>query len=178
MSEQVETAPETTSPAVNPARVRFDRIRLLNEELDRLGADAAEHTTSVSNKASFLAVSAGVLVAAATGQLATGQLWKVAPVFGAIALALACVALACAAVALRPAKRIGIEARRLVDRHLDCAHTAAHVEVELVSDKATVLEAREEDLAGRARWVWAGFGALAAGATSLAVVFGIEVLGG
>ncbi|MGO4679113.1 hypothetical protein [Microbacterium sp. 2MCAF23] len=154
-------------------RKRWARVRLLNEELDRLGVDAAERTTSVTNKASFLAVSAGVLVAAATAQL-----WKVVPLFGVVSLALACVALACAAVALRPAKRIAVQARRLVDRHLDCGHTAAQVEAELVEDKATVLAAREDDLAARAQWVWVGFAALAVAAISLSIVFSIEVLGG
>ncbi len=154
-------------------RKRFDRVRLLHDELDRLALDSEQRTGSVSTKASFLAVSAGVLVAAASAQT-----WRLAPVAGVIALALACVALGCAAIALRPGKRVGIEARRLVDRHLDCDHTSAHVEEELVRDKATVLAAHELDIGSRGRWVWAGFGGVAASAVSLTVVFGLEVLGG
>ncbi len=153
-------------------RMRFDRVRLLNEELDRLMSDATTRVNGVSNKASFLAVSSGVLITAATAQL-----WSFARGFGVASLVLACLAMACAAVALRPGKRPGIEARRLVDRHLDCTHTAAFVEAELVRDKETVLTAIERDIANRGRWVWAGFGVLAAAAASLAVVFSVELLG-
>lgn len=154
-------------------RKRFDRVRLLNEELDHLMADATSRTGSVTNKASFLAVSAGVLITAATAQL-----WKLTPAFGVSSLALACLAMACAAVALRPGRRPGIEARRLVDRHLDCDHSAAFVEVELVRDKEAVLTGIEHDIAARGQWVWAGFGMLAAAAASLAVAFSFELLGG
>lgn len=154
-------------------RLRFDRVRLLNEELDRLSVDAAERTASVSNKASFLAVAAGVLIAAVTAQL-----WRAAPAFGIVALGFACLGLASAAIALRPGKRLGIQARRLVDRHLDCEHSAAQVEDELVRDKATVLNDREKDIADRGRWVWIGFGGVAFAALSLSLVFSIEILGG
>lgn len=154
-------------------RARAARVRLINEELDRLVTDAAERTASVTNKASFLAVSAGVLVAASTVQL-----WAKAPTFGVVALALACIALFCAAVAVRPGKRMGIEARRLVDRYADSGMNALQVEMQLIEDKANVLTHREADLRDRAVWVWAGFAALAFAATALTVVFAIEVLGG
>lgn len=164
---------EAAPPDDELRRARHARVRLLNEELDRLVTDAAERTASVNNKASFLAVSAGVLVAAATVQL-----WKAAPVFGVIALALACVALACAAVAVRPGKRLGLQARRLVDRFADATVNALQVETQLIEDKANVLTHREADLQARAVWVWAGFGGLAMAAASLTIVFAIEVLGG
>ncbi|MFG6402467.1 hypothetical protein [Microbacterium sp. P04] len=167
------TAPTADAPTLAARRQRFDRVRLLNEELDRLGTDAAVRTGSVTNKASFLAVSAGVLITAATAQL-----WDSAPAYGVTSLALASIALATAAIALRPGKRPGIDARRLVDRHLDCDHSVAFVEAEVVRDKADVLTAIERDIASRGRWVWAGFGALAFAAASLAAVFGIETLGG
>lgn len=154
-------------------RKRFDRVRLLNEELDHLMSDVTARTGGVTNKASFLAVSAGVLITAVTAQL-----WKNAPTYGVASLALACGAMACAAIALRPGTRPGIEARRLVDQHLDCEHSAAYVEAEVVRDKETVLTAIERDIANRGRWVWAGFGMLAAAAAALAAVFGIELLGG
>lgn len=127
----------------------------------------------MNNKASFLAVSAGVLVAAATVQL-----WKAGPVFGVVALGLACVALACAAVAVRPGKRLGLEARRLVDRYADATVSALQVESQLLEDKARVLVHRETDLRARAVWVWVGFGSLALAAGALTVVFALEVLGG
>lgn len=154
-------------------RALFARVRLLNEELDRLVADAAERTASVNNKASFLAVSAGVLVAASTVQL-----WTYFPVFGVLALALACVALACAAVAVRPGKRSGIEARRLVDRYADSTFSVLQIESQLIEDKANVLTRRESDLRARAVWVWSGFAALSLAAAALTVVFAAEVLGG
>ncbi|WP_092505700.1 hypothetical protein [Agrococcus jejuensis] len=154
------------------AQKRFDRVRLLNEELDRLSTDAATRSAGVSNKGSFLAVTAGILLTAATVQL-----WTQAPLYGVVSLGFACAALACAAIALRPGTRPGINARRLVDRHIDCDHLAAHVETEIVRDKATVLDAIEDDLKNRGRWVLAGFGASAVAAVCLAAVFSAELLG-
>ncbi|MDL9980077.1 hypothetical protein [Microbacterium candidum] len=154
-------------------RARFARVRLLNEELDKLVTDAADRTVSVNSKASFLAVSAGVLVAASTVQL-----WTKSPAFGVAALGLACVALACAAVAVRPGKRMGIQARRLVDRYADSTTSALQVESQIIEDKANALTQRESDLRSRAVWVWWGFAALALAAAALTVVFAVEVLGG
>lgn len=163
--------PPTDGPAPGDAhRAWFARVRLLNEELDKLTEDAAERTASVTNKASFLAVSAGVLVAASTVQL-----WTRAPWFGVVSLALACVALACAAVAVRPGQRLGISARRIVDRYVDSALPAVDVEAQIVEDKASALTSRESDLRARATWVWLGFATLALAAASLTVVFAIEV---
>lgn len=169
----VKKRPDLPSAEDDARRARFARVRLLNEELDKLTTDAAERTASVTNKASFLAVSAGVLVAASTVQL-----WEKLAVFGVAALALACVALACAAVAVRPGKRMGIQARRLVDRFSDSTMTALQIESLIIEDKANVLALREEDLRARAVWVWCGFAALALAAASLTVVFAAEVLGG
>ena len=154
-------------------RARFGRVRLLNEELDKLTADAADRTAGVTNKASFLAVSAGVLIAASTTQLWTTLAW-----FGVIALALACAALASAAVAMRPGKRLGIQARRLVDRFADSSMNALRIEALIVEDKAATLSQREIDLRSRAVWVWSGFAALAFAAACLTVAFSAEVLGG
>ncbi|WP_146168506.1 hypothetical protein [Rathayibacter caricis] len=158
--------------AAEAGRAQFARVRLINEELDRLGTDAAERTASVNGKASFLAVSAGVLVAASTAQV-----WTVAAAFGVLALVLACASLTCAAVALRPAGRPGIEAQRLVDRYVDSTQSASQVETQLVRDKAAVLSARETDLRARATWVWVGFAALALAVAALTLVFAAETLG-
>lgn len=165
--------PEANPPAEELRRALQARVRLLNEELDRLVTDAADRTASVNSKASFLAVSAGVLVAASTVQL-----WTKAPVFGVVALGLACLALACAALAVRPGKRMGIQARRLVDRYVDSTMNALQVETQLVEDKANVLTQRETDLRARAVWVWVGFAALPLAAAALTVVFAVEVMGG
>lgn len=162
-----------TNPEEAAKRSRFARVRLLNEELDRLTSDAGERTASVTNKASFLAVSAGVLVAASTVQL-----WSRAPIVGVVALALAFVALACAAVAMLPGRRMGIQARRLVDRYLDSSMNALQVETQIVEDKTRAITERENDLRTRAVWVWSGFAALAMAAAALTIVFAIELLGG
>jgi len=167
-----EAARALADAAEKARRAQFNRVRLVNEELDRLGTDAAERTASVTGKASFLAVSAGVLVAASTTQV-----WTVAALFGVAALALACVALACAAVAVRPGKRPGIEAQRLVDRYVDSTQTANQIELQLVRDKATVLRDRETDLRARSTWVWVGFGTLAIATAALTLVFAAETLG-
>lgn len=152
--------------------MRFARVRLINDELDRLTQDASDRSTSVLNKASFLAVAAGVIIAASTAQR-----WDVLPIVGVIALGMASIGLVFAAIALRPGGRPGIVASRLVDRHLESIHSAAHIEEELVRDKTAVLEARETDIVARARWVWRGFAALILSTVSLTVVFGAEILG-
>lgn len=165
--------PKAGAPEEGATRARFARVRLLNEELDKLTTDAAERTASVTNKSSFLAVSAGVLVAASTAQV-----WETLAILGVAALALACAALACAAVAVRPGKRAGLQARRLVDRFSDSTATALQIEAQIIEDKASVLALREDDLRARAMWVWCGFAALALAAAALTVVFAMEVLGG
>lgn len=165
--------PSEVTPQTGTYERRIRRVRLLNEELDRLATDATARAGGVANKASFLAVSAGVLITAATAQT-----WNTVPVWGVAALVLATVALACAAVALRPGTRPGVEARRLIDRHLHCEHRDSDVEVELVRDKAEVLTAFERDIGGRSVWVWGGFGALALASASLVAVFAFETLGG
>lgn len=93
-------------------RARALRTELLNAEVDKLTTDAAERTASVANKASFLAVSGGVLIAASTAQL-----WSARSIFGVGALGIACVALFCATAASRPGKRLGLRAQRLVDTY-------------------------------------------------------------
>lgn len=165
------TAGEAAKSDKNERRIR--RIRLLNEELDRVATDATSRAGGVANKASFLAVSAGVLITAATAQM-----WGSTPLWGFASLVFATIALGVAAVALRPGSRPGLDARRLVDRHLHCDHHHAEVEFEIVRDKADALTAFESDIAGRGRWVWGGFGASALSAISLVFVVGFETLGG
>ena len=154
------------------AKESFRRTRLLNEELDKLVTDSSDRTSSVANKASFLAISAGVVVAASTAQQ-----WTEAGIVGVCALALASLSLLCAAVALRPGKRPGLQAQRLVDLHLDTTRSADIVEIDIVRDKARVIAAQDIDLRSRASWVWSGFFSLAASTISLTVVYSIEVIG-
>jgi len=150
----------------------FRRVRLLNEELDKLVADATTRSASVANKASFLAVSTGVLVAATTGQL-----WMRATIVGICALALASAGLLSAAMALRPGKRSGLDAQRLVDRYLDSTRMADSIERDLVVSKADSISALEPNLRNRAGWVTAGFFSLAASTILLTIVYAIEVSG-
>jgi hypothetical protein len=163
---------ETASAQVVSKRVAFDRVRLIHEDLDKLAADATDRTQSIATKASFLAVSAGVVIAALTAQV-----WSELVVVGVISMALATVGLLCAAVALRPARRPGTSGRSLADRFLDSTASVQQIEPVLVREKANHLAGREDDLRARSYWVWAGFVALGGAAILLAIVFSTELLG-
>lgn len=167
----MDAEPEQEATAAR--RLKFDRVRLLNEEMDRLTVDVDQRAASVANKASFLAVAAGVIIAASVAQL-----WTVLPWIGVIALGFACVGLLCATVALRPGRRIGLVAQRLADAYLDSELSAASVEVQLVRRKADVISARESDLIARAQWVAAGSIALLVSVAALTIVFATQILGG
>lgn len=153
-------------------RVAFDRVRLIHEDLDRLVTDASERTASISTKASFLAVSAGVIIAALTAQV-----WEHFPAVGVVAMALAVAGLLCAAIALRPGRRQGTTGRSLADRFIDSTASVQQIEPILVREKASHLTAREEDLRARSVWVWVGFIALGGAAILLAIIFSAELLG-
>lgn len=153
-------------------RARVLRTELLNAEIDKLTTDAAERTASVANKASFLAVSGGVLIAASTAQL-----WSARSIFGVLALSIACVALFCATAASRPSKRLGLRAQRLVDTYAGADITGLHMLSSIVRQKADVLELREADLTNRAAWISAGFAALVLSAIALTIVVSAQLLG-
>ncbi len=176
MSKKSKTADPVTPgvDALSHGRqlARAVRIELLSEELDRLTVDAAERTASIANRASFLAISAGVLIAASTAQL-----WSGRPIFGVAALGLACIALLCATAASRPGKRLGIRAQRLVDTYADADVTAGQVLSALVRQKADALELQEGDLSKRALWTTAGFTVLVLAAASLTAVVSAQLMG-
>jgi hypothetical protein len=152
---------------------KFARVRLLNEELDRLTTDVDQRVASVANKGSFLAVAAGVLIAASVGQR-----WTVDPLGGVAALALACAGLLCATVALRPSRRAGFVAQRLADLYVDSQLSSSEVEVRLVRQKAKIIGLREVGLVARARWVSVGSVCLVVSAVALTIVFTAQLLGG
>lgn len=154
-------------------KMRAARVRLLSEELDRAEDGAEARRTSVMGKASFLAVAAGIFIAASTVQS-----WTELPHLGVLSLALACLAMVCAVVASRPGKRLGLVPRRLVDRYLDSTLTASQVEEQICVDKAAALSSGEVDLASRAKWVTLGFAFLLVASVALLVAFSFEVLGG
>lgn len=170
-------APEVTGDALSQdkrdrQRARALRIELLNAELDRLTDDAAERTASIASRASFLAVSAGVLIAASTAQL-----WSERAVFGVAALGLGCLALLCATAASRPGKRLGLRAQRLVDTYADANVSGGQLLSAVVRQKADALELREGDLTNRATWITAGFTVLVVSAASLTAVVSAELMG-
>lgn len=149
------------------------RTRLLNEELDRLDGNSTARSSSVGNKASFLAVTAGVVVtAAASLDLGESQIeeWKVLLPF-----VLSGMGLLCAVLALRPTKLIGIDARRIVDKYLDSAIAPSELEQILVSSKAEVIANREVDIIARARLVSVGLVFLVASICALAVLVSAHI---
>ncbi|MFJ2543040.1 hypothetical protein [Microbacterium sp. NPDC087589] len=153
-------------------RARALRIELLNDELDKLTVDAAERTASIANRASFLAVSAGVLIAASTAQL-----WSARAIFGVVALGLGCIALLCATAASRPGKRLGLRAQRLVDTYADADVSGGQLLSAIVRQKADALEFREGDLSNRATWITAGFTVLVVSAAALTAVVSAQLMG-
>jgi hypothetical protein len=150
----------------------FRRVQLLNSEINLLVADSNVRYESVSSKATFLAVSTGVVIAAVTSQL-----WTALPILGVIALSCSSFALFCAAFALRPGKRLGIDAKGLSDRYLDSRLTSGQLEIEVVATKARAVAQREANVLNRARWVWCGFSGLFVAVVALTLVFAFETMG-
>lgn len=161
-------------PEKSSANRRADhaRLGLVAGEVDRLLDDMRSRTSSIANKASFLAVSAGVVVTASTAQVWSKLVW-----FGVAALSLACIGLVCAAIALRPERRFGIIAQRLTDKYLDSPKSCSVIERQLTITKADSITRHEEGLRSRSAWVWRGFISLALSAASLTIVFTAELIG-
>jgi hypothetical protein len=155
----------------NSKKREYDRLALLNDELNILLADARERSASVANKSTFLAVSAGVLIAAISSTA-----WKELALLASIGLASSCLALLCAAIASLPSKTLGIVAQRLTDRHMSGDHSLLHIARGIVSDKSSGITLNEARLAARAKWTSAGFFLLIGGAVALSVVYTAEVL--
>lgn len=172
MKKKDATAAAQAAAAAVTKKTSFDRVRLIHDDLDKLTADATERTQSISTKASFLAVSAGVIIAALTAQV-----WNHFVVVGVVSMGLAVAGLLCAAVALRPGRRQGTTGRSLADRYIDSTHSVQQIEPILVREKSNHLAAREEDLRARSYWVWAGFIGLGGAAILLAIIFSAELLG-
>lgn len=172
MKKNDASAAAQAAAAAVTKKTNFDRVRLIHDDLDKLTADATERTQSISTKASFLAVSAGVIIAALTAQV-----WTHFVAVGVVSMGLAVVGLLCAAVALRPGRRQGTTGRSLADRYIDSTHSVQQIEPILVREKSNNLTAREDDLRARSYWVWAGFIALGGAAVLLAIIFSAELLG-
>jgi hypothetical protein len=145
------------------------RIQLIHDETDRMRAEAADRQRSVDSKASFLAVAAGVVIAAAAAS-DWNQPWLIA----ILPMSFSALGLAFAAIALRPGTRDDITPQILYDRWADSEHSVGAVELDVLKKKIRAFTAREKVIRSRARATSVGFLFLLAGVISLAVVFALE----
>jgi len=131
---------------------RKNRFNLVSDEIDHLVLSADERGRSVDNKASFLAVAAGVIFG---GQV---QVSIVLPWFVASApLALAALSLACAGFALLPSKRLGTTPKLLWLTYRDSELSGAQVAERMTFAKVQYEERREISLGRRAKVIFYGF---------------------
>lgn len=128
---------------------------MIDSEINAYLLVAEQREQSVNNKASFLAVTAGVLVTAAVTQA-----WHRFEVFGMLTMLLASSAITLAAFALRPGSRPGDSPKRLLEMYLDSGKTERVIQVDMMKRKADTASERELALRGRARLVNWGFLAL------------------
>jgi hypothetical protein len=131
------------------------RVSRLNEEVDLLLADATQREASVNGKASFLAVSAGIIIAAST----TNQEQHV-KLLALMPLILALLSLVFAALALLPGKRPGTTPEKLVDGWLERDVSPGRLAKKILLKKARDATRREADLHRRALITSVGFGFL------------------
>lgn len=139
------------------------RLAVLHVEIDELLSDSFRRQESVSNKASFLAVSVGIVL---TGL--TSQAWKTPTIVLLSALTLAIVSLALAASALVPGNRSVLDGQRLVDIFLDSTASRVSMETEILKSKVQILASRNARVERQALIVIFGFWFL----VGSAVVFG------
>ena len=145
------------------------RIQLIHNEIDLMRADAADRQRSVDSKASFLAVAAGVVIAAAASSD-----WHQPWLLAILPMSFSALGLAFAALALRPGTRDDITPEILYDRWVDSEKSVGTVENDVLKSKIRAFAAREKVISSRARATSVGFNFLLAGVISLAVVFALE----
>lgn len=131
-----------------------ERVRLIDDETNRLRDAAGERARSIDAKSSFLAVTAGVILMAAFTRTdsATAEYW-----LRLLPIAFAVLAIAAAAVALRPASRREVSPDSLYLRWADTEKSLAVVERDLLLQKICAYQVREHDLKWRARTASIGF---------------------
>jgi len=145
------------------------RIQLIHNETDLMRADAADRQRSVDSKASFLAVAAGVVIAASAAS-DWHQPWLVA----ILPMSFSALGLAFAAIALRPGTRDDVTPQILYDRWADSEGSVGKAELDVLKSKIRAFTAREKVIRSRAKATSVGFLFLLAGVISLAVVFALE----
>jgi len=145
------------------------RIQLIHDETDLMRADAAERQRSVDSKASFLAIAAGVVIAASASSN-----WDQPWVLAVLPMLFSALGLASAAIALRPGTREGVTPQILFNRWADSEASVGTVEIDLLKSKIQAFSARENVIRSRARATSVGFIFLIAGVASLAVIFALE----
>jgi hypothetical protein len=145
------------------------RVRLIHNEVDLMRADAADRARSVDFKASFLAVSAGVIIAAAASSD-----WHQPLLLALLPMTFSALGLGFAAIALRPGTRPDVTPQILFDRWADSERQAATVEADILKSKVAAFAEREKMIRSRARSTTIGFSFLLAAVLSLVVVFALE----
>lgn len=131
------------------------RLEVLHNEVDVLLAESFNRQESISHKASFLAVSSGIIL---TGL--TAQLWVTPKVFLLISITFTILGLALAATALAPVKRTTLDGQRLVDTFIDSTFSRFNMEQKILISKTNSLTARNIQINRHALLVNLGFWAL------------------
>ncbi|WP_146080082.1 hypothetical protein [Clavibacter michiganensis] len=149
---------------------RAQRVRYLADETDRLVEAGAARQQSVDTKASFLAVAAGIVIAASVSKN-----WRVADSIALAPLVFSMLALASAAVALRPGRRRDLTPKGITQRWLDSESTFETVESALLAQKVEAFEIREHEIANRAHVVVLGFVTLLLSTVALVAVFAVDI---
>lgn len=163
-------AEAATAQKIQSNKQRVLRVELLNEETDRLLAASQSRAESVDSKSSFLAVAAGIIIAAAVAQK-----WSTPGVLALLPLLFAVIGLALSAIALRPGKRKDLTPRNITQLWLDSEHTVATAQLEILKAKVTAFDIRERDLQGRAQISTLGFVALLLAAVALVTVYAFQI---
>lgn len=146
------------------------RVEMLTAEADRISSETSGRSARVDNKASFLAVGAGIVVAA---QSAID--WALPWLAVVPSMLLALVALALAAVALRPQRRAGLSTSALVNLWLDSEQATLAIEVSILREKAQIFDRQEEALRARGRLVSNGFWLFLIGMAALGIEYVVQL---
>jgi hypothetical protein len=155
----------------NEQRQRLARIRLLNDELDRLRIAAFERTRSIDTKTSFVVVAAGVLASATFDNLVTGATSFV----GLLPFGLTVATVWAAAVALWPTAIKQPTGQALVKRWVDACETPEQLEDYLLEMKAHEIQLRNENNERRSGALKSGFRLLIAALVTAFLVAGLNM---
>lgn len=141
-------------------------MEMLTAEADRIALETSARSAKVDNKASFLAVGAGIVVAA---QSAID--WELSWLAVVPSMLLALVALGLAAIALRPQRRTDLSTSALVNMWLDSEQSTLAIEQSILREKARIFDAQEDALRARGRLVSNGFWFFLIGMAALGVEY-------